>query len=669
MQHLPHLCVIAFTWVSYGLAQQFDPPGVKAPDKSTLDQIAERTTRLARAVETMQRQGVRDPTLADSQVFLKAAQWIVRHREFYHDRSGDWTLQVLDAGLLRSQQALRGDSPWYFPGTTPAVRGYRSRIDGSVQPYSVTYPADYGKDPKSRWRLDVVLHGRDNTLTEVKFIQQRLAAKPAPSGTQFVQLDIFGRCNNAYRWAGETDVFEAIDAFVASERLLGRGELLDPSRVVLRGFSMGGAGTWHLGLHRPDRWCVIGPGAGFSTTRGYWKELPAELPAHVESCLKIYDALEYAENAAMVPVVAYAGDKDPQLQAARIIQAKLQPLRIPMTLLIGKDLEHKFPPEQQKLAESEYLKFAGIGKGRTEYPNRVQFTTYTLKYPGCDWVEILRLDRHYERTHVAAARTNDGFDVTCTNVRALSLTLPGSVSSVQQIRINGERVQATPSTIVGSTHAVFLERRGDRWENALPQRLSTAQLRQFQKFHNMQGPIDDAFMDGFVCVRGTGVPWHTAVQQHAEAELKRFQLDWDKFFRGELPIKNDVEVTDEDIATKHLILFGDPASNRLIAQVMSDLPMQWTKNNIAFAGTSVESATHVPALVYPSPLNPHRYVVLNSGHTFRSEDLRGTNARLFPRYGDFALLKIAESGKAPEVVQAGLFDDSWSIPKNRFKPR
>ena len=27
-----------------------------------------------------------------------------------------------------------------------------------------------------------------------------------------------------------------------------------------------GAGTWHLGLHRPDNWCVMGPGAGFTTT-------------------------------------------------------------------------------------------------------------------------------------------------------------------------------------------------------------------------------------------------------------------------------------------------------------------------------------------------------------------------------------------------------------------
>src|SRR5262249_28078602 len=153
------------------------------------------------------------------------------------------------------------------------MRGYRSRIDGSVQPFAVTFPAGYGAEAGKRWRLDVVLHGRDASSTEVKFLRQHNGDKAAPRGQGFVKLDIYGRGNNAYRWAGEDDVFEAIQAFVATEQQLGRDKLLDPARVVLRGFSMGGAGTWHIGLHTPDRWCVIGPGAGFTTTHGYVKKL------------------------------------------------------------------------------------------------------------------------------------------------------------------------------------------------------------------------------------------------------------------------------------------------------------------------------------------------------------------------------------------------------------
>ena len=69
--------------------------------------------------------------------------------------------------------------------------------------------------------------------------------------------------------------------FLAMEAKLGRADWIDPDKVVLRGFSMGGAGTWHIGLHRPDRWCVIGPGAGFTRTHGYVAGLPEKLPSEV----------------------------------------------------------------------------------------------------------------------------------------------------------------------------------------------------------------------------------------------------------------------------------------------------------------------------------------------------------------------------------------------------
>src|SRR5262249_57025865 len=144
-------------------------------------------------------------------------------------------------------------------------------------------------------------------------------------------------------WAGESDVLEAVEHFLNTEGMLRRDGLLDPARFVLRGFSMGGAGTWHLGLHRPDRWTVIGPGAGFTTTHGYIKGLPDPLPPYQEACLTIYDAVDYAENAFNLPVVAYGGSEDPQLAASRNIEAKLKPLGIPMTLLVGTGLEHKFP--------------------------------------------------------------------------------------------------------------------------------------------------------------------------------------------------------------------------------------------------------------------------------------------------------------------------------------
>lgn len=642
------------------VAQDFAPPPSQALDEATLNAIAAKLTKLGQALESLRRQGVRDPILAEVEIYHKTATWIVRHNEFFDAAAGTWTLSALDRGLLRANQAAQGESPWLQQRGQSVVRAYRSAIDGSVQPYAITLPADYGKDPRKKWRLDVVLHGRNATLTEVRFLQQHAGDRAAAKEQPFIQLDIYGRGNNAYRWAGEADVREAIGNFIAVERLLGREALLDPARKVLRGFSMGGAGTWHLGLHYPDAFCVLGPGAGFTTTHGYIGNLPAKLPSYQEACLHIYDAVDYAENVFNIPVVAYSGDKDPQMQAARNIETKLKQFNIPMTHLIAPGLAHQFPPEWQQRAETEYAR--QVAKGREEYPTRVRLVTYTLKYPSCDWVEIMGLDRHYERALVDAERTDNGFMIKTANVRILHLGVPPGPSVPQSLNLDGQQLEARPYLTANGTLHLYLERRGGQWTSVLPEKLLTDRVRRPQKVARLQGPLDDAFMDSFVCVRGTGKPWQEATQRYAEATLKRFQDEWNKYFRGELPVKDDLDVTPEDIAGKHLILFGDPGSNPLIRQVVDGLPLHWTPEQITLAGQTGPAGEHVPVLIYPSPLNTGRYVVLNCGHTFHAAEFRGTNALLYPRLGDYALLKLAPTSQDPlatQVVTAGLFDDFW----------
>lgn len=644
-------------------AQNYAPPASTPPDEATRKEIEERGEKLLQRINVLRGRGVRDPILADVEIFARAAATVVRDNEYYGKDSSKWVLDVLDQGLLRAVQANQGDAPWLATWGRGSARGFRSRIDGSLQPYYVVYPIDFGRDLTRRWRVDVILHGRDPGLTEVKFLDEAANARAA-EGQDYVQLHVFGRGNNAYRWAGETDVLEAIDHFMAVERLMGRDVLLDMSRLVLRGFSMGGAGTWHLGLHRPDRWCVLGPGAGFVSTKGYVKDLPEKLPPCQEACLSIYDAVDYAGNASNVPVVAYAGADDPQKQAGETMQAKLKELGIPMTFLVAPGLGHQFPPEWRKKAEADYARYAA--KGRTEYPRKVRFVTYTLKYPGSEWIGIGALDQHYKKATVDAEATDEGFVVKTDNVRLLSLMLPpGSLRRPVAVAIDDQKVEAMPQFGSAGWLVIYLEKKDGRWAPAMPERLVVDVLRRPIKTYGMTGPIDDAFTDSFLCVRGTGKPWHAATGAYADETLKRFQADWHKYFRGDLLIKDDVDVTSEDIANFNLILFGDPSSNSVLRDVVSGLPLSWNRDTVELAGQSGAAAEHVPVLVYPNPANPRRYVVLNSGHTFGAREFQGSSALLFPRLGDYALLKLrpAEKG-APtaEPVTAGLFDDFWQLP-------
>lgn len=645
-------------------AQDFTPPPSKTPDAALLKTIKAKTDKLGQALATLRRQGVRDPLLADVEIYHKAAVYLVRHEEYFTADSGPWTVDVLDRGLLRARQLSEGEGPWLRQIGVVVPRAYRSVLDGSVQPYAVTLPPEYGKDPMRKWRLDVVLHGRDASLTEVKFLRQRAGDKPAAANLDRVVLEIYGRGNNAYRWAGEMDVKEAVQNFVATETLLGRSQLLDQQRFVLRGFSMGGAGTWHLGLHHPDSWCALQPGAGFTTTHGYIKGLPNPLPPYQQACLHIYDAVDYAENVFNVPVVAYGGDKDPQLKAAQEIEQRLKGKDYPLTVLVAPGLEHRFPPEWQQKAETALA--SHLARGREEFPKQVRFVTYTLKYPRCDWVEILGLQRHYEYTLVDAERTDNGFNVKTRNVEALALRIPVGMGTTVHVQIDGQKLEARTSILRNGTQLAYLSKKDGRWDSVLPQRLQVERLRLPRKVHNLQGPIDDAFMAPFLCVRGTGKPWNEAVEKAAEDRLERFRQEWNKFFRGELPIKNDVEVSDDDIATRHLILFGDPGSNSLMAQVLPALPLKWTPEKVSFGVATFEPKDHLPTLIHPSPLQPDRYIVLNSGHTFNAAEFKGTNAQLYPRLGDYAILKLTPTAKDPlavEIATAGLFNDLWQVEK------
>ncbi|HEY2588477.1 MAG TPA: hypothetical protein VGI81_22240, partial [Tepidisphaeraceae bacterium] len=612
-----------------------------------------------RDIAALRDQHVPEWKLADVEIFHKAGVWALAHNEWYKGYA-KYAVQTLDHGLERAEQLKSGDAPW-LNKQGAVFRGYRSALDGSVQPYEVVLPASY-PDAQKLWRLDLVLHGRDDTLTETKFLHAGDSTGPAPE-QDYIELRVYGRGNNAYRWAGETDVFEALAAFRAAEQAARGRDPIDPNRIVLRGFSMGGAGAWHLGLTYPSFWCSVSPGAGFTTTFGREKNPGGKLPDYVVKCLGMYDALDYAENVFDVPVVAYGGEIDPQREASESIKDKITPMGLHATFLVGPKMGHKYDPESLKTIMQ--LQGEHAAAGRPAYPPHVRYVTMTVRYPDCFWASVLRQQHQYDRSLVDAERRDNGWEVKCENVQTLRLVLPPEWQSRKQVAIDidGRTMQAK---VDPRRDSVLLDRQTAGWSQVddVTGWEVSASLGQW-KTPGLTGPIDDAFTSPFLCVRGTGKPWNAEVQHHADLELQRFAREWNKWFRGELPVKNDADVTPEELQHKNLILFGDPSSNSLIARVLARLPIQWTAETLTVAGKPYPAASTIPALVYPNPLAPNRYVVLNSGHTFHEADFKASNRMLYPRFGDFAVLQIAPDEKDPasaRVVTAGLFDETWHWP-------
>ena len=601
-----------------------------------------REERLAALVRQLREGGkATDEQIADVEIFLRLSQFSQQMAEVRSTGNLNNVLRGLDSGAARAQALLRGETPWR---TTPgsAIRGFRSRIDGTLQPYALRLPTGY--DGKTPMRLDVVLHGRGTT--EPAFLgNERPGA--APNNDPFITLEVFGRGNNGYRWAGETDVFEAL----AQVR---KSYPIDPNRVILRGFSMGGHGAWQIGMHTPGLWAAISPGAGFSDTRNYvadyrtGKIMP---PSYQLDGWHIYDAVDYALNAFNLPVIAYGGDKDPQLQAALNMKEAMAKEGLELNLVVGPDTEHRYHPESLK----QIMAFLAT-KTLDPTPRHVKFTTWTLKYPQSHWLRVEGLQRHYQRALVDAQVTDQGqLLVKTQNVTHLALTPPRALAgAAPRLAVDGQSVTLRAADLQGDPLRLNLARVDGKWQ------LTRGEPKGRRKRPGLQGPIDDAMTDTFVAVTGTGTPWSAATQAWADASLQRFQGDWRLGFRGETPVKKDTEITDADIRTSNLLLFGDPGSNRVLARILDRMPVSWTEKALRVNG-QMYGTDHVPVLVYPNPLNPQRYVVVNSGHTFRRSDINGTNALLTPKLPDWAVLKL--EGPAETVVTADYFDEEWRFRK------
>jgi dienelactone hydrolase len=575
------------------------------PTTEQREQISSRLAQLSAALDELRAKHIDDARIADVEIYQKAATWILRfEEEFFTPDFVPNTLKAIDHGLARAADA--GFSWESRKGRI--VRGYRSRVDGSVQPYGLIIPDSY--DGSKPMRLDVVLHGRAEQSNEVSFIAAHEGDKPITQ--DYITLEVYGRGNNAYRWAGETDVFEAMDSVKARYNI-------DEKKIVLRGFSMGGAGAWHIGLHFPDKWAAVEAGAGFTETKKYAKLGP--LVGYQDAMLRIYDAVDYAANARMVPVVGYGGEIDPQLQASvnikeRLAAEKIEPPHI--LFLVGPGTAHKWEPGS--LEQSNTFIDAMLSRPRRE-PDHIHFVTYTTSYHKCFWISIESLEKEYQRAEVEAIRMGDEYRVATKNVSRISIEGRGHAV------IDGESIELVDFGLLTKT--------ADGWRRA-------GKAGRYKK-PGLQGPVDDAFKEAFLVVRPTGKPENKEAAQYVNDTLEQFRREWAKYMRGEVRIKDDRSVTDEDIEKYHLILFGDLQSNRLTKKLAPMLMRSWPAPPL------------VPVLIAPNPLNPARYVVFNSGHTFHEDEFKGTNALLYPRLGDYAVIHPT----LRQVVRGGLFDTEW----------
>lgn len=653
--------------------KQLPPPGIEV-DSQTMRKLRDRVDSLTGRLRSL---SDNDPTASqwapDVEVLVRSVELALQQNGFYRKNDPDIASQLLDEADRRLQAVSDGkrglellgyqngaiDRPQFLVG------GFRSEIDDSVQPYGIVLPAGFVIDRDHKHRLDVWLHGRGDTKTELAFLDERMKKPGQYTPSETVVLHPFGRHCNAFKFAGEVDVYEAIDHV---KKLIP----IDPQRKSIRGFSMGGAGCWHLAVHNPGNWFATNPGAGFVDTivyQGWSRSMPFELTGNRQRLMKWYDVLPWVANLSNTRNVAYSGEVDKQRQAADRVIAEAAKKGIQIEYVVGAGMGHKI--DSQSARDVDRLLEAWAEESKPAPRRELDFVTYTLRYSKLDWLQITGLLQHWSEGRVRAKIVSD---------RKIEI----STSGVDRVKID---FRETPWPDVAGDVEILIDRQSLKvqdWDDAAGiqvelQRQSSPDNPQWdvvkqgnselRKRPGLQGPIDDAFCDRFLFVAPSRPSRHGVIQRWIEREFQYAKDRWRRLMRGDVRVVVDKDLTPEDIESNHLICFGDFSSNQYLREIASKLPIQWTSDELQVGSQQFGVGVHAVALCFPNPRNPDKYVVVNSGMTFR-EFSNVSNSRQIAMLPDWAVLRVDNAEDdgifAGRVIADGFFDERWQLQPHQL---
>src|SRR6266850_3254416 len=120
--------------------------------------------------------------------------------------------------------------------------------------YLLFLPKGYEANAQKRWPLILFLHGAGERGTNVWKVATHGPPKNVTSNPDFPFIVVSPQCPEGEIWSN--------DALLALLDEITLKHAVDTSRIYLTGLSMGGYGTWRLGLTHPEKFAAIVPICG-----------------------------------------------------------------------------------------------------------------------------------------------------------------------------------------------------------------------------------------------------------------------------------------------------------------------------------------------------------------------------------------------------------------------
>jgi len=567
-------------------------------------------------------------------------------------KPGLWlAILVMSAFLaLPSTTALAGAS----------MESYISEVDGSSQPFGLYLPEPF--DPNVPHPVVIELHGGGGSANTAFSVSEH------SRGWIMVKPDGRGQ-HPIYAGLQENDVFR-----VLQEVRSRYPNAVDDNRIYIVGCSGGGHGSARLPFTCPDVFAAAAPVDGWYDNYYFhafaWapRDNVNEVHPSRAPLLEGLSPLYVAENAKRLNLYlgANTGDGDGMSEANKL-RGRLDELGYAYSY---DELPGGHCSGYDSRLPDIYRFFSG--KVRDPNPEHVILKANQLKYGCAYWVRMERLEKKLDGSRFATIETEvtgkqkDIVEVTANGLVQFTLFLTPELVKVPEVSVvvNGESVYAGPTEKI--TVSASMDESGSiiGWstEDTLPRGLrKTAQI---------EGPIGHAYRSKFLLVRGT-TSKDDIPRNRAEAES--FAADWNLRNHANISPVEDTSITDDDIATSNLILFGTADSNSIIVAINDSLPIRIWRNRIVAGANEYVGGNYGLYMIFPNPLNPERYVVISHGDIpgWVATDVRWLGI-LWPDYVVFDMNVVPrQAGEDPyggqtayhpdAWVEAGFFDQYWRL--------
>jgi len=317
------LLLAAMAWGGAPRAVVVSPAAAAEPPERELDAGALR----AKAVEAFERARARAASASPvvREVTLPSIERLIQDADIraasvtVPERDQAFVRTNLEAARAYANRVAAGDDP-YRAATGMIVKAYRADWDGTLQPYALHVPRDYKPGRPGGWPLIVALHGafsdHRHNLRRVFGLDNRPRENDAEASRNELPLpDVpalvvspFGRGElMGYDGLGGEDVMRVI----ADVR---RAYDVDPDRISLTGLSMGGGGTWQIGLRHPELFAALAPVCAVADYRRMIP--PADAALYDADALERESPVALAANAARMQVFIFHGAKDTTVPVA-----------------------------------------------------------------------------------------------------------------------------------------------------------------------------------------------------------------------------------------------------------------------------------------------------------------------------------------------------------------